>query len=84
MIALAAGGALETIVPLDGEGPPTGLVFAEQTAEGVAAAIRRFEAEEARFLPKVLRARAEQFERTRFRGEMQVFLEARLSEARPC
>ena len=27
VIALAAGGALETVVPLGGEAPPTGLLF---------------------------------------------------------
>ena len=84
VIALAAGGALETIVPPGGPGPPTGLVFAEQTVEGLAAAIRQFEAAELCFRPGALRARAESFERGRFRAAMKAFLEARLAEPPPC
>jgi glycosyltransferase involved in cell wall biosynthesis len=84
VIALAAGGAVETIAPLGGAAPPTGVLFVEQTAEGLAAAMRRFEAHEACFDPRALRARAEPFDRERFRGEMRAFLEGRLAGARPC
>jgi glycosyltransferase involved in cell wall biosynthesis len=84
VIALAAGGALETIVPPGGQGAPTGLVFAEQTVEGLAAAIRQFEAAELCFRPGALRARAESFERGRFRAAIEAFLEARLAEPPPC
>ena len=84
VIALAAGGALETIVPLGGEEPPTGLLFEEQSVEGLTSAIRRFEDHADRFHPKALRARAELFDRERFRTAVQAYLEARLAEARPC
>jgi glycosyltransferase involved in cell wall biosynthesis len=84
VIALAAGGALETIVPPGGEAPPTGLFFEEPSAPALTEAIRRFEADEARFDPKALRARAELFDRERFRTAMRAYLEARLAEPRPC
>lgn len=84
VIALAAGGALETIVPPGGEAPPTGLFFEEQSVEALTAAIRRFEAEAERFQPKALRARAELFDREHFRTAMRGYLERRLAEPRPC
>jgi glycosyltransferase involved in cell wall biosynthesis len=84
VIALAAGGALETIVPLGGEAPPTGLLFDEQSVEALTAAIRRFETEEGSFLPKALRARAELFDRAPFRAAIRAYLDARLAEPRPC
>jgi glycosyltransferase involved in cell wall biosynthesis len=84
VIAYAAGGALETVVPLDGDEPPTGVLFAEQTVDGLAQAIRRCEAAAHQFQPKALRARAEQFDRPRFRQRMAAYLEARLAEAGRC
>jgi glycosyltransferase involved in cell wall biosynthesis len=84
VIALAAGGALETIVPPGGEAPPTGLLFDEPSAAGMTAAVQRFEAAEACFCPKALRARAEQFDRGRFRAAVRAYLDARLAEPRPC
>src|SRR5262245_46445055 len=59
VIAYAGGGALETVVPLEGEEPATGLLFSEQTIEALVQAIRRFEREAHRFSSKSLRARAE-------------------------
>jgi glycosyltransferase involved in cell wall biosynthesis len=84
VIALKAGGALETIVPPGSEVPPTGLFFEEQSVAALAAAIRRFEAEAERFHPKALRARAELFNGERFRTAMRSYLETRLAELRPC
>jgi glycosyltransferase involved in cell wall biosynthesis len=84
VIALAAGGALETIVPPGADAPPTGLLFPEQSAESLEAAMRRFEADDGVFHPKALRARAEQFDRERFRAAMRAFLAAQLHGARPC
>jgi glycosyltransferase involved in cell wall biosynthesis len=83
VIAYAAGGALETVAPLGGEEPPTGVFFREQTAGAVAMAMRRFEDEAHRFDPKALRARAEQFDRPRFKERMATFLEARRPVAAP-
>ena len=84
VIALAAGGALETVVSPGGEAPPTGLLFGEQSVAGVTAAMRRFEGRRRASCPKALRARAEQFDRERFRAAMRAFLDARLAEPRPC
>jgi glycosyltransferase involved in cell wall biosynthesis len=84
VIAFAAGGALETVTPLGGEEAPTGVFFREQTAGSLAIAIRRFEVEAHRFDPKALRARAEQFDRPRFKKQIQSYLEARLARGAPC
>jgi glycosyltransferase involved in cell wall biosynthesis len=80
VIAFAAGGALETVLPLDGEEPATGLLFAEQTVDALVAAIRRFDRDEPRFSPKSLRARAESFDRPRFKERVAAYLADRMSE----
>lgn len=68
VIAFGRGGARETIVPLDeGSDSPTGIFFAEQTVGAVIDATRRYEANAHRFAPKVLRARAEAFDRPLFK-----------------
>jgi glycosyltransferase involved in cell wall biosynthesis len=83
VIALAAGGALETVVPLGAPGgEPTGVLFETQTVEALAGAMRRFEASADRFDPKALRAHAERFDRPRFRDEVRRYLDARLGGAR--
>lgn len=84
VIAFGAGGALETVVPPDGEEPATGVFFPEQTVEALVQAIRRFETGAHRFQPKALRARAEQFDRPRFKERMATYLEGRLAEAARC
>lgn len=61
VIAYGRGGATETVI--DGE---TGLLFAEQSAESLAAALRRFEQCEMDFDPSRLHAHAENFSRERF------------------
>lgn len=72
VIAYGAGGVLDTVVPPEDPAgrAPTGLFFATQDADALADAVRRFEAEEARFEPKALRAWAERFAADRFRREM--------------
>ena len=72
VIALGAGGAAETIVPV---GPrddvgATGVFFGEQTVPAVIEALRTFEEHESRFDPKALRARAEPFDRPIFRDRI--------------
>lgn len=80
-IALGRGGALETMIGLDDPAaPPTAVFFSEQTVEGVVAAMRTFEAAEARFDPKALRARAEVFDRARFKDRLSEYLAARWGE----
>ncbi|MFW6133179.1 MAG: glycosyltransferase [Planctomycetota bacterium] len=68
VIAFADGGALETIRDAGSpdEPEPTGLLFAPQTAEALAAAVERFDALVERFDPAVLRRHAERFAPERF------------------
>lgn len=60
VIALAAGGALETVTP------QTGVFFAEQTVDGLLTALAEFDAFEAGFEPDVARAQAQRFSRRAF------------------
>src|SRR2546428_4234374 len=84
-IALAAGGALETVVDLSRAAEaPTGVLFADQTAEALARAMLKLEAAAGRFSPKALRARAEAFDRPRFKERMAAYLEARLAVRERC
>jgi glycosyltransferase involved in cell wall biosynthesis len=70
VIALGRGGATESVVPLDGGEPPTGIFFETQSPDALVAAIRRFESNEIRFDPQRIRAHAERFSVERFRREM--------------
>ena len=84
-IALARGGALETMVGLDaGDEPPTAVFFAEQTVEALAGAIGRFEAAEGRFEPKALRARAERFDRPAFKARLEAWIARAVAQGRAC
>ena len=84
VIAFGAGGARETVVP-PGEGePPTGLFFEHQTVEALVDAIRRFEVSTHQFEPKVLRRRAEAFDRPLFRERVHAYLRARMEAPPPC
>ncbi len=81
VIAFGQGGALETIVSLDGAAEaPTGLFFHEQTVDALADAICRFEANAHRFEPKALRARAFMFDRPHFKAQLSDYLSRRLEE----
>jgi glycosyltransferase involved in cell wall biosynthesis len=84
VIAYAAGGALETVVGLGAEPPgrrATGLFFAEQTADSLAEAVQRFEAEAASISPPdEIRGQAMGFSRERFRKEMEEYIEGVLSK----
>ena len=84
VLAFGQGGALETVVPPGGALPPTGLFFARQTVEDVMDAIGRFEADPGRFEPKLLRRRAEAFDRPLFKERVHAYLRARLTEHARC
>lgn len=86
-IALARGGALETMVGLDaadGPEPATAVFFGEQTLDALAAAIHRFEAEAHRFDPKALRAHALRFDRPLFVERVREYVDRRWAEAARC
>jgi glycosyltransferase involved in cell wall biosynthesis len=73
VIAFNRGGVTETVV--DGE---TGILFDDQSAEGLVNAILRFEAAPEQFDPDVCVAQARQFTAQRFRGEMTQVIERAL------
>jgi glycosyltransferase involved in cell wall biosynthesis len=84
VIAFAAGGVLETLVPPGRDRPPTGLFFHTQTVDALADAMRRLETGAIAFDPKALRARAAEFDRARFKDRIGSFLGACLEGAVEC
>lgn len=87
VIALGRGGALETVRPHPGfpgaaapagAGAPTGVLFPEQSAEGLLDAVRFFEAHEGDFDPAAVRASVMRFDRPRFLAELRAFVERNL------
>jgi glycosyltransferase involved in cell wall biosynthesis len=79
VIAYGRGGAAETVVGLQAPAP-TGVLFEEQSAAAVAAAVRTFEAHAQRITPQACRARAERFSAPRFRAEFMDFVTGKLAE----
>lgn len=71
VIAYGAGGALETVV--DGK---TGILFTPQTAEGLEAALTRFDRIEASFNPLTLQHHAAQFDKSIFKSRIRAFIDA--------
>ena len=74
VLALARGGALETVTP------STGLFFDAPTPESLATALERFETFERTFDPASARARAAEFSEERFREGMRARIEALLAD----
>jgi glycosyltransferase involved in cell wall biosynthesis len=87
-IALAAGGALETMVGLGApDASPTAVFFAEQSLDALERAILTFEGAAEQFDPKALRARAEAFDRPLFKQRLADYIRRRWTEhreGRPC
>lgn len=82
-IALARGGALETMVGLDAaDAAPTAVFFSEQSVDALVEAISRFERADDRFDGKALRARAEAFDRPVFKQKLGDYISARWNEFR--
>jgi len=81
VIAYGRGGVLETIVPLgeeqhlDAGRSPTGVYFHEQTVDALNEAVSRFEKNEHVFDPDELKDNARQFNRERFKREIQGYVE---------
>ncbi|HVX40290.1 MAG TPA: glycosyltransferase [Gemmatimonadaceae bacterium] len=75
VIAYGRGGAAETVRGLD-HPRPTGVHFAEQTADAIAAAVRQFEASADRISAAACRENAERFNEARFRDEFLRFVDA--------
>ena len=92
VIALARGGALETVVGLDPLGwepsaslppgearEPTGLFFDEPTVPALLAAVDRFERSLDRFDPAAARRNAERFDRRHFKARIAAIVERALA-----
>jgi glycosyltransferase involved in cell wall biosynthesis len=75
VIAYAAGGALETVVPYK-----TGLFFPEQTPESLIAAVKEFQKNSDTFDPAVLREHAKRFGKDRFVAEFREHAQKCLDE----
>lgn len=81
VLAFDRGGARETVLPLEpGIESSTGIFFSDQTADALARAIRRFEANAHRFVPKALRAHAEAFDRPLFKERIAAYVARRWEE----
>ena len=74
VIAYGRGGALETVAPLDGDAPPTGVFFREQTVDAMCDAMRNLEKRLDDFNPSALRAHAMKFSRERFKEELKAYV----------
>jgi glycosyltransferase involved in cell wall biosynthesis len=74
VIALARGGALETVTP------QTGILFQPQTVDALAGAIRSFDAFEARFEPAVARRNASRFDKASFQARYREQVDTLLSQ----
>ena len=70
VIAYGKGGATETVI--DGK---TGVLFAQQTIEGLREGIERFLKIESSFDPTIIRKNAERFSKERFKEEFKKFVE---------
>ncbi|HEY5309606.1 MAG TPA: glycosyltransferase [Casimicrobiaceae bacterium] len=79
VIAYGRGGALETIRGLDAAAP-TGVLFAEQTPDAIAASVREYETHAQRITANSCRENAARFSAHRFRGEFAAFVADRLRE----
>jgi glycosyltransferase involved in cell wall biosynthesis len=81
VIAFGRGGATETVVAPGGAAPPTGLFFAEQSADCLTAALADFEARAGAFDPAAARRQALRFNRRRFAEELFAYLDGVLHPA---
>jgi glycosyltransferase involved in cell wall biosynthesis len=84
VIAFAEGGALETVIPPGAGRAPTGIFFHAQTVEALVEAMRWLESGAIAFDGKALRARAEEFDRARFKERIASVLETARTERVAC
>jgi glycosyltransferase involved in cell wall biosynthesis len=81
VIAFGRGGATESIIPPGRGREPTGLWFAEQTADCLAEAVLAFERRAADFDPAAMRRQALRFNQRRFADELFAYLDGVLRSA---
>ncbi|WP_159586725.1 glycosyltransferase [Chelativorans xinjiangense] len=75
VIAFCGGGALDSIVP-----DRTGILFQEQSVQGLIEAVRRFRSMETAFRPDLIRNHALQFSEANFKAKMQQIIDAELMQ----
>ena len=83
VVAYGAGGALETIVPLNphnSEQMPTGAFFYEQTSEALIEAIDIFEKNRDKFDPSKIRENGLRFGRDMFKKKIKEYIEEKIDE----
>ncbi len=83
VIAYGRGGALETVIPLNGASAgrgPTGIFFHEANADSLVGALRLYEESAHRFDPRALRDHALQFDRAIFKEKITAFLGMKIDE----
>ncbi|MFB9862587.1 glycosyltransferase family 4 protein [Rufibacter immobilis] len=76
VIALAKGGALETVTS------ETGVFFNTQDKNSIIEAVQRFEGKESSFNPQLIRKSVEKFNQIRFRDELRQFVMEKYHEFR--
>ncbi len=81
VIAFGRGGVTETVVPHSSRREPTGVFFAEQTAESLLDAMSLFESHVQDFAAVPARRQALRFNATRFREELFGYLDGVLQSA---
>jgi glycosyltransferase involved in cell wall biosynthesis len=74
VIAFGRGGATETVLPLGQRREPTGIWFADQTAESLIDALERFERQRGDFSPQAARRQSLFFQEARFEEELFAYL----------
>lgn len=75
VIGYGQGGLRETIRPLDGPEPPTGVFFDAQSVESLCEAVELFERQESEICPASCRQNAERFGADRFRREFAAYMQ---------
>jgi glycosyltransferase involved in cell wall biosynthesis len=81
VIAFGHGGSAETIRGLDAAAP-AGVLFAEQSADSIAAAVEEFEASAHRITAAACRANAERFSRQTFNRRFSAYVTDALAQHR--
>ncbi len=81
LIAFGRGGARDIVRTPNTGGPPTGILFAEQSVEAILAAVEQFEREASLFTPDACRANAERFSIARFRQGLRDAVARHMSHA---
>ena len=80
VIAYGAGGALETVIPVDEDSSrPTGVFFNEQTSVSLNCAIELYETQMHLFDKDEIKKNAQKFSRDRFKREIDVYVNKRLA-----